>query len=147
MKVVIQRVSDARVKVNDKIIYNIGAGALYVSLSANIGIDVAEKIIEENNNFTPPTECIFNLSGKSVKEKMIKILEKLYNEKVILDHGVTVAKELAHVLSGGDTTIDKTLNEDDLYKLELDAFMRLIETQKTQDRIKHTLATGKPLVN
>jgi len=25
--------------------------------------------------------------------------------------------------------------------------MRLIETQKTQDRIKYTLATGKPLVN
>jgi len=25
--------------------------------------------------------------------------------------------------------------------------MRLIETQKTQDRIKHTLATGKPLIN
>jgi 3-hydroxyacyl-CoA dehydrogenase len=25
--------------------------------------------------------------------------------------------------------------------------MRLIETKKTQDRIKHTLATGKPLVN
>ena len=50
-------------------------------------------------------------------------------------------------LSGGDTTVDKTLTEDDLFKLELDAFMRLIETQKTQDRIKHTLATGKPLVN
>ena len=53
----------------------------------------------------------------------------------------------AHVLSGGDTSIDKTLSEDDLYKLELDAFMRLIETKETQDRIKHTLATGKPLVN
>jgi len=25
--------------------------------------------------------------------------------------------------------------------------MRLIETKKTQDRIKHTLATGKPLIN
>ena len=74
-------------------------------------------------------------------------IEKLYNDKVILDHGVEVGKELANVLSGGDTTIDKTLSEDDLYKLELDAFMRLIETQKTQDRIKHTLATGKPLVN
>ena len=68
-------------------------------------------------------------------------------KRQILDHGVVVAKELAHVLSGGDTTIDKTLTEDDLFKLELDAFMRLIETQKTQDRIKHTLATGKPLVN
>jgi 3-hydroxyacyl-CoA dehydrogenase len=25
--------------------------------------------------------------------------------------------------------------------------MRLIETKETQDRIKHTLATGKPLIN
>ena len=38
---------------------------------------------------------------------MNKIIEKLYNEKIIRDHGVIVAKELAHVLSGGDTTIDK----------------------------------------
>ena len=78
---------------------------------------------------------------------MIKVLEKLYNEKVILDHGMHVGFELANVLSGGDTTIDKTLSEDDLYKLELESFMRLIQTQQTQDRIKHTLATGKPLVN
>ena len=78
---------------------------------------------------------------------MNKIIEKLYNEKVILDHGVNVAKELANVLSGGDTTINKTLSEDDLFKLELNAFMKLIETNKTQDRIRHTLSTGKPLNN
>ena len=78
---------------------------------------------------------------------MIKILEKLYNEKVIFDHGMEVGKELANVLSGGNTTLDKTLTEDDLYKLELESFMRLIQTKKTQDRIKYTLATGKPLFN
>ena len=78
---------------------------------------------------------------------MIKVLEKLYNEKVILDHGMYVGPELANVLSGGDTTIEKVLSEDDLYKLELDSFMRLIETKQTQERIKHTLSTGKPLVN
>jgi 3-hydroxyacyl-CoA dehydrogenase len=78
---------------------------------------------------------------------MIKVLEKLYNDKVILDHGIEVGKELANVLSGGDTTIEKTLSEDDLYKLELDSFMKLIQTKKTQERIKHTLETGKPLVN
>ena len=78
---------------------------------------------------------------------MIKLLEKLYNEKVILDHGMEVGKELANVLSGGNTSIDKTLTEDNLYKLELESFMRLIETKETQARIKHTLATGKPLVN
>ena len=54
---------------------------------------------------------------------------------------------LANVLSGGDTTIEKELSEDDLYKLELDSFMRLIETKQTQERIKHTLSTGKPLIN
>ena len=58
-----------------------------------------------------------------------------------------VGKELAYVLSGGETSIDKEHSEDELYKLELDAFMKLIESQKTQERIKHTLATGKPLVN
>ena len=78
---------------------------------------------------------------------MTKVLEKLYNEKVILDHGMEVGTELANVLSGGDTNINKTLTEDDLYKLELDSFMKLIQTKKTQERIKHTLKTGKLLVN
>ena len=78
---------------------------------------------------------------------MVGMLEKLYNDKIILDHGMMVGTELANVLSGGDTNLDKTLTEDDLYKLELDSFMRLIETRQTQDRIKHTLLTGKPLVN
>ena len=116
-------------------------------MNRNSLLEVSKKIIVDNKNFKAPKEFKFNLPGKSVLKDMNKILDKLYNDKVILDHGVIVAKELAHVLSGGDTTIDKTLSEDDLFKLELDAFMRLIETQKTQDRIKHTLATGKPLIN
>ena len=116
-------------------------------MNRNSLFEVSRKLILENKDFTPPKECTFNLSGKPLKEKMIKVLEKLYNEKVILDHGMEVGKELANVLSGGDTTIDKTLSEDELYKLELESFMRLIETKKTQDRIKHTLTTGKLLVN
>ena len=116
-------------------------------MNRNSLLEVSKKILSENKDFKAPEEHKFNLPGKAVRGEMDKILEKLYNDKVILEHGVEVAKELAHVLSGGDTTIDKTLSEDDLFKLELDAFMRLIETQKTQDRIKHTLATGKPLVN
>ena len=116
-------------------------------MNRNSLLEVSKKILNENKDFRPPEELKFNLPGKSVIGEMDKILEKLYNDKVILDHGVEVAKELAYVLSGGETTIEKTLSEDDLFKLELDAFMKLIETQKTQDRIKHTLATGKPLVN
>jgi len=116
-------------------------------MNRNSLFSASKKLLDENKHFTPPAECKFKLSGKPLKEKMVKVLEKLYNEKVILDHGMIVGMELANVLSGGNTTLDKTISEDEFYKLELDAFMRLIENKKTQERIKHTLATGKPLVN
>jgi len=116
-------------------------------MNRNSLLEVSKIILEENVDFKPQPETKFNLPGKVVKDEMIKVLEKLYNEKVILDHGMEVGKELAHILSGGETTIDKILSEEDMFKLELDSFMRLIETNKTQERIKHTLATGKPLVN
>jgi 3-hydroxyacyl-CoA dehydrogenase len=116
-------------------------------MNRNSLLPVSRKIIEKNSDFKPPAECKFNLPGKVVKEKMIQVLEKLYNEKIILDHGMEVGKELANILSGGETSLDKTLTEDNLFKLELDSFMRLIETTKTQERIKYTLVTGKPLVN
>ena len=116
-------------------------------MNRNSLLEVSKNILLNNKNFKAPKESTFNLPGKTVRVEMHKILEKLYNDKIILDHGVEVAKELAYVLSGGDTTIDKVLSEDDLFKLELDSFMKLIEMKKTQERIKHTLATGKPLVN
>ena len=78
---------------------------------------------------------------------MHKILEALYNDKKILDHGMEVGKELAYVLSGGDTDISKEVTEDQMYKLELDSFMKLVENRKTQERSIHTLKTGKPLIN
>ena len=116
-------------------------------MNRNSLLEVSRKILEANRDFKAPSETKFNLPGNMAKEEMIKVLEKLYNDKIILDHGMKVGKELAHVLSGGDTNIDKTLSEEDLFKLELEAFMKLIETNETQERIKHTLATGKPLIN
>jgi 3-hydroxyacyl-CoA dehydrogenase len=107
----------------------------------------ARLILERNKNFIPPTECKFKLSGEKVREKMLNSLQKLYEEKKILDHGLEVGKKLAYVLSGGKTDLNKELSEDDLYNLELEAFMELIQTVKTQERIKYTLETGKPLIN
>ena len=39
-----------------------------------------------NKDFKAPEEVKFNLPGKLL-ERNDKILDKLYNEKVILDHG------------------------------------------------------------
>ena len=97
--------------------------------------------------YEKPSQPKFNLGGSAVRDKMFEKLEALYNDNKILDHGLEVGKQIAFVLSGGNTNIDNELSEDDLYNLELEAFMRLIQMPKTQERIKHTLETGKPLVN
>ena len=75
------------------------------------------------------------------------VLDDLYNSQKIKDHGMIVGKELSYVLSGGDTDLNKEVTEDQMYKLELESFMKLLETENTQKRITHTLKTGKPLIN
>ncbi len=117
-------------------------------MNRNKLLSVAENLInEKKNGYKPPQEPIFKLSGNQVMDKMLQTLENLFKEKKIMEHGIEVGKKLAFVLSGGNTTIDKELSEDDMYALELEAFIQLIQMEKTQARIKHTLLTGKPLVN
>ena len=70
---------------------------------------------------------------KSVEKKMHKILEELYNNKKILDHGMIVGRELAYVLSGGDTKLDKEISEDQMYNLELNSFMKLVENKNPRE--------------
>ena len=110
----------------------------------NSAIDL---INETENDYIKPEQPKFRLGGNSVKDQMFVKLEKLYSEKKIMEHGLEVGKQIAFVLSGGNTNSNNNLTEDDIYNLELEAFMRLIQMPKTQERIKHTLETGKPLVN
>ncbi len=116
-------------------------------MNRNNLLEESKNLIKENKQFLPPEKCKFKLSGEQVREKMHKILDKLYQEKKILEHGLEVGKELAYVLSGGKTDLNKELSENDLYNLELESFMKLIANNKTQERINHTLTTGKPLIN
>jgi len=117
-------------------------------MNRNKLLSASQDLINEKKDvYNPPKQPTFKLSGSQVRDKMFQILENLFKEKKILEHGMEVGKKLAFVLSGGNTTIDKELSEDDMYALELEAFVQLIQMEKTQARIKHTLSTGKPLVN
>ena len=117
-------------------------------MNRNKLLSVSQNLInEKKNGYQPPQKPTFKLSGAQVRDKMFKTLENLFREKKILQHGMEVGKKLAFVLSGGNTTINKELSEDDMYALELEVFIQLIQMEKTQARIKHTLSTGKPLVN
>ena len=106
-----------------------------------------KKIALVKENYTAPKKTIFKLPGPSVMPAMIEILEALFNSNKIKDHGLTVGKKLGFMLSGGNTNISKTLSEQQLLDLERAVFLELIETPQTQERIKYTLDTGKPLFN
>jgi 3-hydroxyacyl-CoA dehydrogenase len=64
----------------------------------------------------------------------------------ITDFEVTLAREIAYVLCGGDGP-PRTVTEQDILDLEREAFLKLLGTKQTQERIKAMLETGKPLRN
>jgi len=65
----------------------------------------------------------------------------------ISEYDALVARKLAHVLSGGALTSAQLVSEQYVLDLEREAFVSLCGERKTQERIAHTLKTGKPLRN
>ncbi len=65
----------------------------------------------------------------------------------ISDYDAVIGEKLAYVLSGGRLTGEQTVSEQYLLDLEREAFLSLCGNAKTQERMAHTLKTGKPLRN
>ena len=111
-------------------------------------IEEADKIIFSNReNYQSLDSASFSLPGSAVMSDMMDILNELKDKKVIGEHGIEVGKKLGYMLSGGATTPSKILTEQNLYDLEREIFIDLISQKPTQERIRHTLDTGKPLFN
>ena len=111
-------------------------------------IEEADKFIFSNKeNYHPLDSASFFLPGSTVMSDMMDILYELRDKKVIGEHGIEVGKKLGYMLSGGDTNSSTRLTEQNLYDLEREIFIDLISQKPTQQRIRHTLDTGKPLFN
>ena len=78
---------------------------------------------------------------------MYQHLLDLEKKGFIFGYDVEIGLHLAHVLSGGETDKTKTLSEDDLYNLERQSLINLIQSQKTRDRIHAMLLNGRRLKN
>ena len=95
---------------NEAIPYKFLLGKDKVVINRDKLLDESEKLLEEiREDYKPSEKPVFNLPGSSVRDRMYEILENLYKEKKILDHGMEVGKQLAFVLSGGNTTLDREL--------------------------------------
>jgi 3-hydroxyacyl-CoA dehydrogenase len=63
------------------------------------------------------------------------------------EYDAVVARKLANILAGGALSAPQLVGEQYILDLEREAFVSLCGERKTQERIAHTLKTGKPLRN
>jgi 3-hydroxyacyl-CoA dehydrogenase len=99
------------------------------------------------SNFTPPQEPIIKVAGKPALANMELEIANMKAGNFISEHDYLIAKKLATVMCGGNLASGTTVSESFLLKLERDAFLELVQTPKSQERIEYMLETGKRLRN
>ena len=97
--------------------------------------------------YKPPQPVELRLPGPIGKAALDMAVDGFRRIGKATPHDVTVSAAVATVLTGGKTDVVDLVNEDKLYKLELEGFMSLLKTPATLARIEHMLGTGKPLRN
>lgn len=87
------------------------------------------------------------VAGKPGKATLMMMAVNMLEGNFISEHDYMVADRIASILTGGEIEQGSYVSFDWLLKLEVDFFLELLKTEKTQARIAHTLTTGKPLRN
>jgi 3-hydroxyacyl-CoA dehydrogenase len=87
------------------------------------------------------------VAGRTGIATLQMMLVNMRDGGFVSEHDYEIGLAIARVLCGGDVDSGSLVDEEWLIELERAEFMRLLRLEKTQARIAHTLATGKPLRN
>ncbi|MHA6888817.1 3-hydroxyacyl-CoA dehydrogenase/enoyl-CoA hydratase family protein [Ralstonia pseudosolanacearum] len=87
------------------------------------------------------------VAGRSGISTIKASLVNLRDGGFISQHDFTIASRIAEAVCGGDVEAGALVDEDWLLALERKAFVELLGTAKTQERIMGMLQTGKPVRN
>jgi 3-hydroxyacyl-CoA dehydrogenase len=108
--------------------------------------DGKARVLELAPDFTPPAPQTIRALGREALGNLRYALFAMHEGRYASNHDVVVGQHLAHVLCGGDGP-PRVVTEQDILDLEREAFLNLLGTRETQDRMAHMLETGKPLRN
>ncbi|HEV3106612.1 MAG TPA: 3-hydroxyacyl-CoA dehydrogenase/enoyl-CoA hydratase family protein [Trinickia sp.] len=98
--------------------------------------------------FRPPLPARqIPVAGRSAISTIKAQLVNMRDGKFISEHDFLIAARIAEVVCGGDVEAGSLVDEEWLLTLERRAFVDLLGTQKTQERIMGMLQTGKPVRN
>jgi 3-hydroxyacyl-CoA dehydrogenase len=108
--------------------------------------DAVARVTDLAPDYVPPTPRTIVALGKEALGNLKYAAWAMREAGQITDHEVRIAHELAYVMCGGDGP-PRTVTEADIFALEREAFLKLLGTKETQERMQYTLKTGKPLRN
>jgi 3-hydroxyacyl-CoA dehydrogenase len=108
--------------------------------------DAVARVVDLAPDYVAPLPRTIMAMGKEALGNLQYAVWAMREAGQITDHEVKIAHELAYVLAGGDGP-PRRVTETDILALEREAFMRLLGTKETQERMEYTLKTGKPLRN
>lgn len=108
--------------------------------------DAKRHVLDLAADYVAPTPRRITALGKDGLGNLKYAAWAMREAGQITDFEVRLAGEIAYVLCGGDGA-PRVVSEQDILDLERDAFLRLLGTKETQERIAHMLKTGKPLRN
>jgi 3-hydroxyacyl-CoA dehydrogenase len=108
--------------------------------------DAAARVIDLAPDYVVPLPRTITALGREALGNLKYAVWAMKEAGQITDHEVMIASELAYVLCGGDGP-PRRVTEQDIMDLEREAFLRLLGTKQTQERMEYTLKTGKPLRN
>ncbi|MBM3556852.1 MAG: 3-hydroxyacyl-CoA dehydrogenase, partial [Alphaproteobacteria bacterium] len=114
---------------------------------ARVLADAKARALSMVAGYKAPEPVEINLPGATARAALAMAVEGFYLQGKATPHDLVVSKALGRVLSGGDVDMTDLVKEQDILRLEREAFLSLIKTNATLDRIEHMLTTGKPLRN
>ena len=109
--------------------------------------DAKQVVLGLAKYYKKPRPALIPVMGENFRGMAEAILYNMRQGNFISDYDLHVARKVAHILSGGDCAEGTLVTEQEILDLEREAFLSLCGEKKTQDRIMHTLSTGKPLRN
>jgi len=97
--------------------------------------------------YHPPAPPEIRVLGEEFLAAAKLAIHSLVRGQFASEYDGVVGRKLAWILAGGLITAPQTVSEQYVLDLEREAFVSLCGERKTQERIAHTLKTGKPLRN
>jgi 3-hydroxyacyl-CoA dehydrogenase len=108
--------------------------------------DAKRRVLDLAPDYVPPPPRMIRALGVEAIGNLEYALWAFREAGQASEHDIRIGRHVAYVLCGGDGPA-RDVTEQDILDLEREAFLALLGTKETQDRIQFMLKNGKPLRN